>query len=441
MTHLLATLAIGAIAASGSIRRKKWVMEVLILAVASSRLLRRLLDWQGGSFTRASILSVMPLLVAMTMAPVGLKRISCLSAGERQGLFALFALLVYALALGATNAFAAAHEFAGYIGLLSVFLYFRSLRIDPKVVDGWIRTLVWAGIAVAIYGWLQFLFVPPWDARWMIWSEMGSIGRPEPMNVRLFSTLASPGPAATFLAFALLPACVNKRWRTRLSWGAPMIILSAFLLTMVRTQWISFALMFIAWGILSTGKSRVKLALTLVFLGGLAFLAIPLLPGGERISGRLDTFADIGDDRSLEARAAFSQLALSQISSDPLGQGFGTAGSSVRLSSGEELTIVFDNGVLYFFSVFGWLGGTFSLLFVIGLCLRLRALAVRTKGSEVERFAMLAFVLFLGRAASLASGNSFENDVVLILAALIGVAFGLGNRHHNIKISNKAKPA
>ncbi len=367
----------------------------------------------------------MPVIVAAALGVAGIWRVQRLPQTTRFLLGLFVVILVYGLAIGATNKFAAVYEFAGYAGLLAVFIFVRRLDIVPETIDNWIRFLVWAGVAVAAYSWVQFLVVPPWDAKWMVWSEMGSIGKPEPLKVRVFSTLAAPGPAATFLAFALVPAAMLKTWRTRLSWLAPGIILSAFLLTMVRTQWIALAVMLLAWAVLSTGRSRVRLTAIVLLFSGIGFLAVPLMPGGDRIAARMDSFTELEEDRSLQARTEFGKFALASLYSQPLGVGFGTAGSSVRLNSGETLTVVFDNGVLYILTVLGWGFGLVLLIGIVGFSWYLYTLARQTSGTEVAPYAKLAFVLFLGRAASLASGNSFEGDVVLILAALVAAAMVL----------------
>ncbi|MFW5698984.1 MAG: hypothetical protein ACOCYN_03940, partial [Planctomycetota bacterium] len=66
-----------------------------------------------------------------------------------------------------------------------------ALRPDRATTDRWLRVLGIVAVGVATYGWFQFLFAPPWDTMWMRSSGMMSIGRPEPMQIRVFATLAA----------------------------------------------------------------------------------------------------------------------------------------------------------------------------------------------------------------------------------------------------------
>ena len=59
-------------------------------------------------------------------------------------------------------------------------------------------------IVLAIYGVIQFAWVPPWDGFWMDHAGMSSIGRPLPFQVRVFGTLNAPGVYAIFLMAGLL---------------------------------------------------------------------------------------------------------------------------------------------------------------------------------------------------------------------------------------------
>src|SRR4030081_1469123 len=59
---------------------------------------------------------------------------------------------------------------------------------------------------LSVYGIIQYVFLPPWDAFWLQnVSAQGSLsfGKPFPFQVRVFSMLNSPGPFGSFMACIL----------------------------------------------------------------------------------------------------------------------------------------------------------------------------------------------------------------------------------------------
>ena len=90
-------------------------------------------------------------------------------------------------------------------GLLN---WITPLRLEAHVAIDWpnyernkaaiLSSFVWGAAAVGVYGIYQFLVAPPWDAFWLqnVTKRFTdpSFGRPEPIMIRIWSTLNAPGP-------------------------------------------------------------------------------------------------------------------------------------------------------------------------------------------------------------------------------------------------------
>jgi len=109
---------------------------------------------------------------------------------------------------------------------------------DARIKDRWIRSFAWAAILASIYGWYQYLVIPPWDGFWLMESEMyGYMGLPYPTQMTVFSTMAERDPLASYLGFSVVPMILSKRWRPLpgiLGWAGVILVFSVILLTLSR---------------------------------------------------------------------------------------------------------------------------------------------------------------------------------------------------------------
>ena len=198
-------------------------------------------------------------------------------------------------------------------------------------------------------------------------ADMGSIGRPEPLEVRVFSTFASPGPAGMFLALALLPMMLDRRWRAPLGWLGVLVAASGLLLTSVRTSWLMLLVAVLAFAALGEGRQRTRALLGVVIVVAAAVFIAPFLPGGEVLANRISTLTSVGGDQSFHERLAFSQHILAEVLNHPQGFGLGSSGIAMKAAgtaSGSD--VMFDNGFLNLLYTFG-VPGAAMLLFAAGL--------------------------------------------------------------------------
>jgi len=219
---------------------------------------------------------------------------------------------------------------------------------------------VLAVLGTSVYGIHQFFAVRPWDAFWMINSEMGSIGVPLPTEVRVFSTLNSPGPFASFLAAGLL-FLLARPGPLR---GVVLALgMAAFALSMVRTAWVGFALGVVVLFVLGEGRLRLKLAAALA-VATVGMLAIGIHPEvGPVLRDRLESLTNLAGDVSARERLENYGLLASIANERVFGHGL-AASENFTESTGEYRAI--DSGLIEMVMALGVIVATVYLV-AIGL--------------------------------------------------------------------------
>jgi hypothetical protein len=227
-------------------------------------------------------------------------------------------------------------------------------EIERQVVT----TFRYAALVTGAYGIYQFTTAPPWDALWMINTEMGSIGKPEPFVLRVFSTMHSPGVLGPFLVIALVIWLGKPRVRDLPAVG---VAGTTLLLSQVRAAWMGLLIgaMFVVASLKPAQQLRVGVAVALAVI-----LAGPLLVTPEMMevfNTRMETFEDLEGDTSGRARITGHSLALDFITRRPLGVGIGQFDETIsRYISSRDSTFVSSlvqfgvlGSLLYFFAL--WL--------------------------------------------------------------------------------------
>lgn len=194
-----------------AILRPKMLVAYTLLIWAVAPELRRIADWSEGVYHSVSLLSLAPLLTGVTLIIPLLREIHNIQKASTRIMLLFAVALGYGALIGlAKNGMGSVYDLANYIVPLLLLPYFAVTKFKPKDIDRLLTAFANIAVLVAIYGIVQYLTVPPWDVFWMKHADMMSIGNPYPLEIRVFSTLNSPGPAATFLAFALVPMILEK---------------------------------------------------------------------------------------------------------------------------------------------------------------------------------------------------------------------------------------
>ena len=374
-------------------------------------LVRRLADWQSG-FHVISPIIVAPLLVTL----LSFLRASRQSFWRCVPFNVIMFVCVYGLFLGVLHGETFAAVFAALnwlapLGFACLILSFpATANISQIVFD----TLVRGGLVIGVYGIWQYFAPPPWDAYWMISADMRSIGLPLPQQIRVFSTMNSPGPFALMLSAALLAMFAGGG---RLRWLAAPPALAGFVLSLVRSSWGGFVLGLGVLVLFGRGKSRFRY----IAIGATAaFLALPLLmyePIATPFLNRVATISSIEDDGSYNARLAFSSRILENISSLVIGSGLGATGLAARLTgeNGSGAAVVFDNGILDLFFTFGLL----AVAILVALAVATLRMIAATRINDDAR---LATAIALGTLSQQVFSNILIGSAGMLVFPFIALA-------------------
>jgi len=352
--------------------RSRWQVPYLLCAWAFGPEVRRVADWIGGEYQTVSVLSLVPLLATLSLLlPMWRTRVR-LTGPLRAATLCLCVAYVYGAIVGAARNgfFVALYECATYVVPFLLVLYAASRPANPRERDQWLRALSVVATLVAAYGWVQIIFVPPWDKFWMERSGL-AVGLPAPFQFRLFSTMNSAGPAALMLAMGLGPMLLERRWRGFFGWAGVIVVASALAFSQVRSAWLLALVVIGVYVLLSPARRRLNTALAVGFLGVALLLAGPFLPGWELVSDRAATLQNIQEDGSFQGRLATGGTAVASVLVNPLGYGMGFAGTATKLlganpnTSRRDAVDNTETGILNLLQTFGLLGGV-ALFAAIG---------------------------------------------------------------------------
>ncbi len=407
---------------------------LLIWAVAPE--LRRISDWSEGVYHSVSLLSLAPLLTGATLAIPVLREIHKIQKSSTRIILLFAVALAYGALIGlAKNGMGSVYDLANYIVPLLLLPYFAVTRFKPKDIDRLLYAYANIAVLVALYGIVQYLTVPPWDAFWMRNADMMSIGTPYPLEIRVFSTLNSPGPAATFLVFALVPMILEKRWQGTLRWIGVLLVVVCLLTTLVRSAWLVLLVMLLVYIGTSPSKGKWKTLIQIVFVAAALFWIVPKLPGAEGLVARMETLTSVSEDHSYNERLGLWQNMLPMVAANPVGQGIGSVGQGTKLGNGGELGEYgnMDNGFIALLLTFGVIGALF-FFGALGAIAKQIVSRVISK-DNLQSYARLSLAAWTGAVVSLVSDNGFPG----LKGYLIWMLIGLGLSAKEIIESSRKK--
>jgi hypothetical protein len=317
---------------------------------------RRMADFSGG-WQEPNPVLLTPFLVTFVSGLTLLQKLPIISAlGGLPFLYAITGVL-YGLGIGIVNG-------ASPPALITAFLYwsvpilfgfhlFSHWRDYPAYRNNLYSCFLWGVLIMGSYGIFQYLVAPEWDRFWMVQSEMPVIGSPEPLQIRVFSTLNSPGPFAQVLSAGLLLLLSNSKL---LQGPAALVGYLAFLLSLARSAWIGWLIGMLT--LLKASRVKLQLRLTATILV-MAMLVMPLTmiePFATVISTRVQSLSNPEEDVSYNARMTTYRQSVDLIFSQGLGNGLGVVSRDSHL--------VLDSGLLEMLFGMGWFG---SLPYSLGL--------------------------------------------------------------------------
>lgn len=371
---------------------------------------RRLVDYRSG-YNEQSLVMLAPFLVSGIALIAVLTKLSSLGPTYRIPFaFTSFGLL-YAYIVGVLNNGLIGASFDllnwGTPVILGAYLLTHK-ELSKTFQQATRQAFMWGLLVMGLYGVAQYFYLPPWDAYWMTQANMVSIGFAEPQQLRVFSTLNSPGPFASVVMAGLLLAFSGGGLISGLGSAAGFV---GFALSAVRAAWGGWFLGFIV--ILSRLPARQRVRL-LGMLTVLALVGVPLFtlgPVGDLLSQRLASVTDLENDTSYNERLSLYSDFSSFTSNNPLGQGLGSTGVASGIGTQENNMQDLDSGIIAILYTFGILG----TLYFAGGALTLFMRAILT-GSRTQSITEAIYIgITIGTTAQLLFGNAWNGVTGMVL--------------------------
>ncbi len=379
---------------------------------------RRLVDYEVGFFDPINPIMLGP-LIATSLAGLSLFRFGNLLKTRKYFPFLLLlAGIFYGYLVGAVRAGFLSASYDVLTWILPVLFGFHIAvmwRQFPGLKSTLRSTFAWGLLLLGSYGVLQFFLGPPWDMMWLQDSKMWlTMGPPEPMQFRVFSTLNSTGPFA-FVMCALLLVLIDGRGLLTKFALVPGYL--AFLLSLVRSAWAGWVVgvvFLVIWRLKGRLRKRLMGVLVVIALLGVPFFA--LSPLSQDISQRAQTFTNLDEDTSYRARLGIYVRGAKKALTSPVGSGLGSFGVSAKLS--QDDVVSFDSGVFDILFSLGWLG-TFCYVTGIVLLLRRTAFSSERDFDSFEPFLHGVSIAFVFMVLSL---NQFTGLMGMMFWGTLGLA-------------------
>lgn len=353
--------------------------------------LRRVFELEEG-YSATDALALVPFLATGVIAAIELYRAE-LSSAARRIIVLAGAGYVVGLPTGLVAPESAAFAALAYGVAVACFAigYREPQRMESLTLR---RALLIGAPLLSMYALAQyFLPLPAWDEQWLVSVEdtLNTVGSPDGDNIRVFSTLNSPGTFAMMLGVAFVCFITLRRFSPLALLGIALT-LSALLLTYARSAWLASIVALVAVVLASRGKATGRLAVVAVLLvGGLA--AAGGSGTGSAIVGRADTLGSLGSDMSARERQNAPAQIVPQAAANPLGEGLGQAGEASKLSGASELRNS-DNGYLSLIYQLGPLGMALVLT-AIGMGVRRAWRNIRLGAEPLDLLCFGLVVFFL----------------------------------------------
>ena len=421
----------GIIAAVGvalAARRSSYLVDYAVIVYVFNRGLRRLLDYHEGSFNPLSPVSLTPTLVTALMILPFIASYNTLTKPLKVIFGCLLTAMIFAFFVGFLRIqFAAVYSAAEAVAPIAMFGYIVTSSPNAATKDRWLLTSAWCAVVACIYGWYQYLTIPPWDAFWVRAVGMeGYLGLLEPTKLAVFSTMSERGVFGGFLGFAVVPMIIAPKWRP-LGWFGVVLVLSCILLAGTRTGIILAAFTTVIYVLINGGTGAWQLALGMAVISVAAYFGIGAMPGGAAIQERFSTLGDMQNTGSMQGRVEIYQGSVGMILTSPLGSGIGAGGISGRINEGGTATqsVIVDAGYAEIPLTYGWIGAG---LIIYAMWRMWKEMAIRF------RIGLRTTEVMLGRAFLLALIPACFVGNVITTFSILWIVFGAALDPHTLRV-------
>ncbi|HEU4781650.1 MAG TPA: hypothetical protein VFS58_17355 [Steroidobacteraceae bacterium] len=382
-------------------RRSPWYAAHCLLAFCCVSLVRRLVDDQAG-FDASNPVLLTPYLCCLYTVISFFEYWSRPNPRKVGAFLVLLTCIVYGTGLAMLDGrfrSSLVDVLKWSVGpLFAVYLLAHRESI-PELRRIFEPCLIGAAVVMSLYGMAQFASPASWDATWMRGvAELGfdSIGRPEPFQLRVFSTMNSPGAFGAILSAGIVLA-LKRRLPVCLACVAPMLV--GLALCQYRSLWAATSLAIVLVAVAPSAGVR-RTNILALFLAGLVLASTALSPQiRDTVFQRASTLTELEGDESLRKRLnQYSEF----LSHDNLivGDGLAINGASRRLDNRAGAEI--DGALIEVYRAMGVFVGTTFIL------------------------AIAALVAGLFRAAPAAGGHIYYDRAIVVA---LFVQFPIGTVH------------
>lgn len=303
--------------------------------------------------------------------------------------------------------------------LLFGFHLFINWQHYPAYRQNIQRTFLWGVLVMGAYGVWQYLTAPEWDRFWLINTDTLVFGTPEPLGIRVWSTMNSPQPFAAVMMAGLILLLSNRETLKFIATGAGYL---SFLLSLARTGWLSWMVGLLVYTSSLKPHLQMRLFATLIIMIVLVVPLASIEPLSSEIMPRLASFSETKTDGSYQARVKGYSALLGDAFTEVVGQGLGFELESSNLGSQ-------DSGILTLLFSLGWLG---TIPYVAGITLLLYTVF---QGAEArfDEFASAARAIAVGIFAQMGLNVAMLGVVGMVLWGFLGIALAASRYHAQVQ--------
>ncbi len=284
---------------------------------------------------------------------------------------------------------------------------YANWRIYPDLRQMLQRVFVWGVLVMGAYGVVQFLIAPGWDRFWLQNQTTQVFGTPNPLGIRVFSTMHSPQPFACVMVAGLFLLFAS---RSSLRFPASSVGYLSLLLSLARSAWLSWVVALVVFLPSLKPKLQMQLILTLLVMMIVVLPLTTIDPFASVISARVQTMFSGQNDVSYADRSqGYSTVLTDAVTNIPgLGMGFVLKDSSIGSN---------DSGILTLLLTLGWLG----LLPYLGGLLLLIASLIQSRGAMNDSFMSAARAIAIATFSQIGLNNVMLSSFGMVLWGFIGI--------------------
>ena len=442
--------AAGTAAGAGSLVRPGYVLFSFLIAIFlylkhppfyvgftwwmwfTTPLISRLIDYRSG-FDQSRLVLVAQYLVTLVCLHTFLKD---LPKSYRQGglPFIIASIgLAYGFMIGIiqTSPVTAVRSLLDWlVPIPFAFYFFMNWRSYPQFRKIIKQVFIWGVLFTGVYGIIQYLVAPEWDRFWLISTELKSFGNPEPLKIRVWSTMSSPGPFATMMMSGLLLLFTSTGPITIPAAGAGYL---TFLLTLVRTLWGCWFVGLLS--MLSAIKPRLQMRLFMTLLV-MVLCVVPLAnmePFSDAINARLQSLTQLDKDDSANVRQEIYAEGIDKALTNYLGTGIGN--TFIVDDEGKLIPIVIDSGILDTIFTLGWFGG---IPYLGGIILLFMKGFQSNAATRSDSFMAASRAVALGNFCALPIGSAMLGFSGVVLWSFLAIVMAAQKYHaHQKSLQNQ----